>query len=1352
MPSNASETATAPPLIIISYSNAQETWKEQLVSLFPTNVELVSIKVEDTLGKIDPTTKSLLNEAKVLVLLISPDYLGASWISSSNEGDYISQFEKPAGALTVIPVLIQQCPWAQTPFLQKYAVSAASKTGKAIAEAASDLQPRSLKAVVARVLDAAGLFQSEVPAASYNALTVTAETWDLKTEFGYLYISMEIRKILGRAWGYVLSSDIGAAEINSEILLIAMSEHGKYNPTPQKTPQFLWKELTRVRQGVKAYDSLLKDKFPGVERLKDGSWDYHEMRPATPNTLSILEYASQLSQQTYKPRRPAFSPYGRIGGRHLLAAMLTFVSPEGPSGALQALSQITNVDVLRNRLFDFVKSIPDDDPEAWRKILVVETKTTNESKPRAATKSASKTIDENLIPATNNVSEQDVVVEGNTPGPVETPSTPVPEPAVKEAAASATPITSSEATGDTSAAVGAPTVGQTAVEDDGAVKEEFGGEDKEASDLKPILAGFATDYWEGKDLLNTTNDVNALASLVSAWSVEPPLSIGLFGDWGSGKSHFMRQMRQRVEKLSRQARKSARKQNEIGYYKNIVQIEFNAWHYIEGNLWASLVDHIFANLKVSDKEEPKVAEARRDELMQKLGVKLEIEAKLKSKAEEHKNQLTAKRIEVTNLVTQAETGKKTAADALVGFRNEAEAQLNELPVAIQFSADDQALLERFGIKPSKLQTAGAVRRQYQDAKKFSNKVVAQWKLFWTDPRVGRRWIFAALLVLISVAGVWLTRLPQVKGLPAGLASVLAFIATLYGAAKPAWDQFRKGLKALEQQDEEIERERQKRIAELQAEVNALTKSALDAQNQAQSIQAEISNLETQIRTTTTSKILAEFIEDRAAASDYRRHLGLLALIRRDFEKLRELFKQQRMEEKHGKETTDLNRINRIILYIDDLDRCPPQRVVEVLQAIHLLLAFPIFVVVVGVDARWVTRSLQESYEWLRFEDEDDKKEHTDADSDEHVEGATPHDYLEKIFQIPFWLRQMEETQTQTFIEGLTEQIRYKHPEQTGASNGSSNGNNEASNEDLSVKPELRTQAMAAGNGHPVEESLQINDEPRMESPKSVEDNFSEQASASTIPDNDALPVDRSKTIDDAKHDDEIQAAEPIPTGDAQPIDMEAVETKAHGNESDVRDQEVDTHVETEDEEKDEELIDLAPGSLTLGDQEIEYMKSLAKLIGRSPRAVKRFLNCYRLIKVSLPPAKLDKFVQDGKSYEYKAVMVLLGIVTGAPTAALYVMEETENWKWEKDNRPTMSDFYNRIERNEDLLRQPDWPRLRAFLTTSRKAEDSAKLFEAFMRNAPRVSRYSFRVARAEVAGPRRVASPKKVAGRVAPTI
>src|SRR6185369_13918299 len=172
----------------------------------------------------------------------------------------------------------------------------------------------------------------------------------------------------------------------------------------------------------------------------------------------------------------------------------------------------------------------------------------------------------------------------------------------------------------------------------------------------------------------------------------PPLSIGLFGDWGSGKSHFMRQMRLQVEKLSRAARKSKRKQNEIGYYKNIVQIEFNAWHYIEGNLWASLVDHIFENLRITEKETKTLVDARRNELLNKLGLKEEIEKKLNIHIEERETQLKNKQKEASDLAKEADD----VSTQLAGLTTQADKQLNELQVPVHISDNDKALLKRIG--------------------------------------------------------------------------------------------------------------------------------------------------------------------------------------------------------------------------------------------------------------------------------------------------------------------------------------------------------------------------------------------------------------------------------------------------------------------------------------------------------------------------------------------------------------------------------------------------------------------------------------------------------------------------------
>ena len=101
--------------------------------------------------------------------------------------------------------------------------------------------------------------------------------------------------------------------------------------------------------------------------------------------------------------------------------------------------------------------------------------------------------------------------------------------------------------------------------------------------------------------------------------------------------------------------------------------------------------------------------------------------------------------------------------------------------------------------------------------------------------------------------------------------------------------------------------------------------------------------------------------------------------------------------------------DRIVLYIDDLDRCTHQQVYDVLQAIHLLLAFELFVVVVGVDVRWVEEAVARQFT-VAAEELPDNATPEQRDAARHkVETERRKraiDYLEKIFQLPFWLRRL----------------------------------------------------------------------------------------------------------------------------------------------------------------------------------------------------------------------------------------------------------------------------------------------------------------------------------------------------------
>lgn len=156
------------------------------------------------------------------------------------------------------------------------------------------------------------------------------------------------------------------------------------------------------------------------------------------------------------------------------------------------------------------------------------------------------------------------------------------------------------------------------------------------------FSGFIADRVGGDDLLDIQNDVRALAALIAARTVVPPLSIGLFGEWGSGKTFFMRQLRAAIDSLAMEARTANRMQRDLPIYKNIVQIEFNAWHYVEGNLWASLVEHILDNLYA--KEDPRISRALQEELIKKLAEEKALSQATSNAADSAKAAATAAKV------------------------------------------------------------------------------------------------------------------------------------------------------------------------------------------------------------------------------------------------------------------------------------------------------------------------------------------------------------------------------------------------------------------------------------------------------------------------------------------------------------------------------------------------------------------------------------------------------------------------------------------------------------------------------------------------------------------------------------
>ncbi|HTU58675.1 MAG TPA: P-loop NTPase fold protein, partial [Polyangiales bacterium] len=183
---------------------------------------------------------------------------------------------------------------------------------------------------------------------------------------------------------------------------------------------------------------------------------------------------------------------------------------------------------------------------------------------------------------------------------------------------------------------------------------------------------------------------------------------------------------------------------------------------------------------------------------------------------------------------------------------------------------------------------------------------------------------------------------------------------------------------------------------------------------------------------TEASIPAQVLQTIARRTDemsYSKELTSLSLARSDLEHLSNLLQQTNAERSHAA-GSGLKHIDRVILYIDDLDRCRPSEVVRVLQLVHMLLAFELFVVVVAVDARWVSHALLEQYSWLKKHGSSEQSP-TDPNMTQHPEHMlSTEDYLEKIFQVTFWLEPMTAGRTASYLASLVHDASEK-VEQSG---------------------------------------------------------------------------------------------------------------------------------------------------------------------------------------------------------------------------------------------------------------------------------------------------------------------------------
>lgn len=482
------------------------------------------------------------------------------------------------------------------------------------------------------------------------------------------------------------------------------------------------------------------------------------------------------------------------------------------------------------------------------------------------------------------------------------------------------------------------------------------------------------------DQLGIEDDVRVLCQLAMARSTKPPLAIGLFGDWGTGKSFFMRRMQTRVQEMQQEARSLLACGGASHYCDNVVQVPFNAWHYVDSNLWASVMTRIFEVL--SERTPDKARDYLFSQLESTQG-RLTQARRDKSEAWQQIDDLRKERSRLSQLQS-----------AISGQRDESVHQLIDTLAELNLPGDQLA-----SPLPEGVTTLADLHEAARGARSTARLL----------ERLLNSWPFRLLLVaavLIVLGGLGIIAAGGGDLLVRTLSVAAAVVPTVAATAGVAWRRFRSVVDLASQADD-VEQWITSQRAALDERERSLASDVKRAQEQADQAARTIDSVR-------TGNLIRQYVENRVTNEAYRDQLGVISLVRSDLQRLSELCSPT----EDGPSVFSMAArfdIQRVILYIDDLDRCPPDRVVEVLQAVHLLLAFPLFVVVVGVDSRWLITSLKIHYQRL-LHDDDRGGQGFRIDTGQWE--ASPADYLDKIFQIPLALRPMSDGGYRALVKNL----------------------------------------------------------------------------------------------------------------------------------------------------------------------------------------------------------------------------------------------------------------------------------------------------------------------------------------------
>ncbi len=505
---------------------------------------------------------------------------------------------------------------------------------------------------------------------------------------------------------------------------------------------------------------------------------------------------------------------------------------------------------------------------------------------------------------------------------------------------------------------------------------------------------------QGNDFLGGRDEAYAIADTIAFKDLPTPFVVGILGGWGSGKTFTFNLIRERLKEIEQFDLTRKAISHDFPYVGHIYPILFDVWALGRGCIiWSSLICHILTELNDQLDLQATIGQQLLkegvgvNELMDELTTTYSEMEYLKKVAQDERVQqglrewkpkgghVTQALINATN--TKYEEEVREIAEKKEKLRKKiAEVAFKDVIADKNTSIQPEIkkLIQKAYKNYAKENVNDPFPQTVDDAMKSWEGIFGPLKRYCFQLWAGRLTSLWYTLFLSSLTIVIPLVLENTYIL--AIAAAIACLTALQFKHNDASKKLKSAQEEINKVEGELRLLNKKQILEKLAEPQGLSDSDEEEQQDIIArLNFEIISLEDRLWLREGDS-LNKALGNRFESSNYD-HRGGMYRARADLQHISDAMLSNKESFPRGDP--------RIVLLIDGLDLCPPEKVVETLEAVQLLVKTDLFVVVLSVDTQYVTLCLEDFYKNIL-------------------------DYIEKIIQLPYHVSQISNEYVKPYLQ------------------------------------------------------------------------------------------------------------------------------------------------------------------------------------------------------------------------------------------------------------------------------------------------------------------------------------------------